>query len=36
MANYITLAAAADDDGRRLDRVLRRALPWQWGRLETI
>jgi 23S rRNA pseudouridine955/2504/2580 synthase len=27
MVNYITLNAAADDDGRRLDRVLRKALP---------
>jgi 23S rRNA pseudouridine955/2504/2580 synthase len=27
MAGYISLAAAADDGGRRLDRVLRKALP---------
>jgi 23S rRNA pseudouridine955/2504/2580 synthase len=27
MAQYTTLTAAADDDGRRLDRILRKALP---------
>jgi 23S rRNA pseudouridine955/2504/2580 synthase len=27
MVNYATLTAAADDDGRRLDRILRKALP---------